>query len=554
MIFFSTCLTGQELLLKIEGKDSSETLLIYQKGFKKNHSSINSIEEEIQILSRNLQKSGFINLKTSALQQVKDSVFLSDFSLGEKISTIKIFYNPEEIPVEKLRQSGLKLQNGFFILPFEQTEHRLQQINKIIADEGRPFSTLKLEKIKFPQSEELEAHLKISHSGYRTIDSLVIRGYENFPKAYIKNFIRIKKGQSFNKSELDKKVELLKNLSFVKVPRSPEVLFTEDQTVLYLYLDKQNSNRFEGFLGFSTDDESGKFQLEGDLSLHLNNNLNYGESLDILYKNTASDQQHFKAQAKLPYLFSSPLGLKLSLDLFKQDSSYTTTEQTAALTYQLHPKWELESGYQFVSSNNLLKNDYFGGTSLEDFQSNFITAGLSFTDKNPLQPLFPIRTHFNLNIGYGKRKREMEDSKQQRLEFSGQHVFELDFRNNIFIGNHTSFLFSDTYLSNELFRFGGMYSVRGFEENSLRASFFSGIQTEYRFLLSANLYAHSIIDFAHLKNDVNESKNNLYGIGFGLGLETKAGLLKLAFANGKTDSESFKFEHTKVHISLSAVF
>src|SRR5690625_1874228 len=95
MIFFSTCLTGQELLLKIEGKDSSETLLIYQKGFKKNHSSINSIEEENQILSRNLQKSGFINLKTSALQQVKDSVFLSDYRLGQSISIIQIFLNNE---------------------------------------------------------------------------------------------------------------------------------------------------------------------------------------------------------------------------------------------------------------------------------------------------------------------------------------------------------------------------------------------------------------------------------------------------------------------------
>ena len=61
----------------------------------------------------------------------------------------------------------------------------------------------------------------------------------------------------------------------------------------------------------------------------------------------------------------------------------------------------------------------------------------------------------------------------------------------------------------------------------------------------------------NLENNISKienTKNTLYGIGLGLGLQTKAGLLRLNFANGKTESQNFEFRNSKIHLSLTAIF
>ena len=111
---------------------------------------------------------------------------------------------------------------------------------------------------------------------------------------------------------------------------------------------------------------------------------------------------------------------------------------------------------------------------------------------------------------------------------------------------------------NELFRFGGFNSIRGFTENSLQAYFTTSILTEYRYLLSSNLYMHSILDYCVYKNksgaEQRDETENLLGIGLGFGLQTKNGLLKLAIANGNTKKQSLNINNTIIHISYNVKF
>lgn len=543
---------AQDLSLYIYGQDSLETKSIQQEDYQRNHSNLKSIQQEVDSFLKKLHQKGFINAQKISMEENPKETYVQQIELGHQYQQIKIYYD-DKLAAGILQKSGIKSDGSSFEIPFDRIENFLENITREISNRGRPFSALKLSDLKITSENELEAFLQIHFSGERKVDSIVIKGYEKFPKSYLKNYVRIKKGQSFNKAKLDKKTEELKSLPFVNVPRNPEVLFTEDQTLLYLYLEKQNSNHFEGFLGFSTDEDTKKLQLDGDISLDLINNLNYGEALSIHYKNTANDQQDFKAAVKLPYLFSSPVGLKLELNLFKQDSSYTINSQAASLTYQINSRFEINSTYKATTSTDLLQNNLIG-TAHEDYDSQFFIAGGNYINRHTEHPLFPIKTELDLQLGVGKRMHSGENAHQQFVEFSGNHLFELDLRNSIWISNRTYALFSENFLTNELFRFGGIHSIRGFEENSLRASFVSSLQTEYRYLLSSTMYAHSIIDYAHFRDEALETQNNLYGIGFGLGLETKAGLLSIAFANGKSDKDSFKFENTKVHLSLITSF
>ena len=64
--------------------------------------------------------------------------------------------------------------------------------------------------------------------------------------------------------------------------KKPEILFTKDSTIIYLYLKKEKSNSFEGFLGFSTNQQSNKIELNGNIDLKLISNLNSGEELHLI--------------------------------------------------------------------------------------------------------------------------------------------------------------------------------------------------------------------------------------------------------------------------------
>ncbi|MCB0469245.1 MAG: hypothetical protein KDC51_01010, partial [Flavobacteriaceae bacterium] len=91
-------------------------------------------------------------------------------------------------------------------------------------------------------------------------------------------------------------------------------------------------------------------------------------------------------------------------------------------------------------------------------------------------------------------------------------------------------MFSDTYFENELLRFGGINSIRGFEENSLAATAYGLLNLEYRYSLSPSMFVHTITDFCYLENNITEQKEKLYGFGFGFGILTQAGLFRLVYA------------------------
>ena len=105
-----------------------------------------------------------------------------------------------------------------------------------------------------------------------------------------------------------------------------------------------------------------------------------------------------------------------------------------------------------------------------------------------------------------------------------------------------------------MYRFGGINSIRGFNENSLQGNQFSSVLTEYRYVLSPSIYVHSIIDYAYFQDKTTNLKGNLLGLGFGFGLLTKNGLFNLVYANGSAKDQAIKLSNSMVHISLKARF
>lgn len=551
---FSASGFGQELYLEITPDSLLQKTPLNEITIDTVFNDYSSLENEIDSLTNKLYQKGYIESKVSSIQKKNDSVYQINILINKKYSNLKI-HLPENHP---FKEKDLVFITSTFHtdsieINFEDAAYTLNYLTRLLTSSGNAFSKLQLQNIR-PSATEgvLEAELFLEMDTTRTIDEIHIKGYEKFPRSFLKYAIGLKKGQLFVKEKIIEKSELIENLGFARNIRSPEVLFTEDETEVYLYLEKNNTNTFDGILGFATNEDSGNIELNGYINLVLGNNLNFGEKLILNYKNDGEKQEQFFVKTELPFLLKSPFGLEAELNLFKRDTTFITIEQSLLATYQFNTKTKLFGGYKSFTSENLQKDNALI-TDIEDFNSRFGVVGVAY-NKPQRSRLFPIKTHIQFTNDIGQRNRSSVKTPQTRSRLDANHQFTLNPKNSIYVNSSTGVLFSENYLTNELFRFGGINSIRGFEENSIDASLYSVINTEYRFLLGINSYFHTITDIAYFRNEITEAKSNLYSFGFGLGLLTKAGIFKLNIANGKQDSQSFRFSNTQIHLSLNAVF
>jgi hypothetical protein len=315
-------------------------------------------------------------------------------------------------------------------------------------------------------------------------------------------------------------------------------------------MEKAKANNFDGFIGFSND-ENKKVIFNGYLDLTLNNALNSGEKLALYWKSNGKDQKTFNLGVEIPYIFKSPIGLKTQLNIFKQDSTFQNTQTAIDFGYYFNYNTRLYLGYQSAESSDI-KN--VNTSSLSDYKNKFYTSNFEFINYKNDDFLFPEKSNFNIKIGTGRRDSKFQNNSQFFGSINLKHNFYLNNKNVINIKSQHFYLQSDEYIINELYRFGGINSIRGFNENTLQGNMFSSILTEYRYVISPSIYVHSIIDYAYFQDKTTNLKGNLLGLGFGFGVLTKNGLLNLVYANGSTKDQAIKLSNSIVQISLKANF
>lgn len=543
---------AQEISLSIKAEKPISQTLKDSLQIPPSFQDLSSLEKKTDTIYRTFLRMGYIENELLDLRKENDSLYTAEFFLGKRYKEIKIFYSQADFDINETRRVSTKATESYFTIPLEAIPNTMEKLTAFRNQKGNAFARLKLTEIEKDSINELSATLFLEKGNARTIDSIVIRGYENFPRSYLKYYAGVRKGQIFDQKKLVDQNENLNTLGFVSSSKPPEALFRKDSTSVYFYLEKEYNNLFDGILGFATDEETQKLEFNGYLNLELNNNLNYGEQLSLNYKADGKEQINFRTKINLPYLFQTRFGLSGELRIFKRDSSFVTTEQQIRTTYQINPSSQAYVGYRGFVSSNLL-DDVIAGIPIENFKSKSIIFGGTYI-KPQSSKIFPVKTFLSLNLGFGNREREGILDEQVKFEGALNHIFRLDTKNSVFIQNTTSALYSDTYLVNELYRFGGINSIRGFDENSIDASLFSVLNTEFRHQFNETVFAHSIIDLGYFENATLELKKSLYSFGIGFGLTTRAGLFRFIVANGSTEDQNFEFANSKIHISVTSRF
>jgi len=542
--------------LKIIGSSEPENKVLDSLNYISKHQNIKSLTDEINLTTEKLAKKGYIENQLIENTRENDSSYTAKFSLGDRIKSIHIYIgkNPEIkdlISLDKTKDT--------ITLPYGKIESFLSETLQKLEQNGFALAKLKLINIqKIKQS--LYAALQFESGQQRQLNTIVVKFDEsdkknNFPEGHLKQINRKYHNGTFNQDVVRKIHDDFDKFSFVNQIKYPEILFTKDTTKVYVYLEKRKSNSFDGFIGF-TNNENKKLAFNGYLDLTLENALKAGEQFSLNWKSDGNNQKTFKASIDLPYLFKSPVGFKAQIYIFKQDSIFQNTKTAIDLGYLVDYNTRIYLGYQSTESSDIQNTN---NSTISDYNNSFLTSNLEYTKFDYINSTFPKKASLSLTLGTGKRttngfEETIGTNKQTFINVNAMYNFYLNKKNCININYQNYFLKSDTYIINELYRFGGFNSIRGFAENSLQANFMTAIITEYRYIISRELFVHSIMDYAYYQDDSSTTKGNLLGIGIGLGLKTKNGLLKIVLANGTTKNQNIRFYNTIVNICYNVVF
>ena len=256
----------------------------------------------------------FLNSKVNH----EDKTLYAQLILNQKIDSIHIYVDKKD---SHWLPSRLKTKSNVLSIEYYRINSLLTSVVSKLQEAGATFGKVNLKDIELLANNKLKAHLNIEPGISRTIDGINVKGYSKLSTTYIKRYSDLKIGDQFIESQIQKKTDQLNAIPFLKVKKPTEVLFTRDSTELFVYLEKIQSNSFDGFLGFGNTENEG-LKLNGYLNVVLLNNLNNGERLNIIYKNDGNSQQTFEADAYLPFILKTPMSIEARLRLFRRDSAF----------------------------------------------------------------------------------------------------------------------------------------------------------------------------------------------------------------------------------------
>ena len=540
--YFSHETIGQNLELNIAASDSIQTTILNEISFIKKHALKKDLYKEIGNIHNKLKKKGFFITTIDTIVKFEEK-YTAFFNLGKKTNTIIVII-PHELTIRNLgiRDDSIRIKTK----EFENFK------NLLLADldvKGNSFSEIKFTNPTYVK-DTLVLQLKIIESSRRNIDKVLVKGYKEFPKKFIKRFFKIKKQTIFSKQKIREVSQLTKSLDFVREKKDPEVLFKKDSTHLYLFVDKLETSSFDGIINFASKENGQGLLLNGNLDLKLSNILNTGEYFELFWNKVAQEKSEFKINSTIPYIFNSSLSTEIGFNLYRQDSTFLNTSFNFKTEYGFSTRSKASILYSNEKSSYLLNTTE---NNLDSYSNYFIGTGYQLKNISKTD-LYKNNYGIELYASLGKRKTSFIDVNQFKLKVSTFVNIQTTKKSYIHIKTETRILNSNNYLINELYRIGGANSIRGLNEQSIYTNRFSYATIEYRFLTSAVSYLYSITDIGFYKESISNKTRNVFGLGGGYRFKLNNNFIDLGYVIGNTSNSEVKLNSSKLIIKWTMLF
>ena len=433
-----------------------------------------------------------------------------------------------------------------------------------LVNNGHPFASIEFDSLAIEGDEVLVGTIRTREGPEIRIDSLFISGDINTNSTYVSNLLELKPGDLFSENAYRLIESRIKRSSFLRLNHPQDVAFQDGKATIFLDLSKTNTNQFEGIIGLQQNRNGGSTAV-GSLRLDTDNLFRSGHQFNFLWERFSEASQTLNLHYKHAFLFGSSISPSFRFDLLRQDTSFITRTSGIGINMFVFSNVRLSVNFESINAT-LLANDVevVQGRALADYQRSFYRLELAKGYASLLSTFTEgIAWRFSMGAGNKKINRNLSlpesyydsiDLNTDFLELTGKMSYQLkiDKRNAIFHQMDFGVLYNDELLTNELYRIGGLRSVRGFNEKEFFARRYFSSSIELRSFFESNSYFYLFYD--HLFYKGNRNNDDPFGLGLGFALETQSGQFNFAFASGDSNQQSISLDQLRVHFGYVANF
>ena len=550
-IYIKSALFVIQILLSVNLLYSQEYVLefISNEEVSKKVKKFNNYSELILSIDDSLssiKKQGYFGAKVDSFLKLDSLNYQLSISKNQKVKYVDIL-NKDELDENTLKiLNNYSLENG--LVKFEKIDSVAKEISEILSESGYPFSEISFKNLESINPLVVSLEIDINYGTKRNIDKVVVQGYENFPKNFINNIFKPGKNKSLDVDKALAQSNLIDKSRFARNKRNPEILFTKDSTALYLYIEKIRRNSFDGFISFNSDENSGKINVEGYAKISLNNTFNLGENINFDFKSQKNRDRALNSNIYLPYILGSALNLNYGLNLTQRDSTFTSNENIIDVDMNFR---NLRAGLGFQINNSTVDTE---AQNVEDFKSRSINIFSDYTLVDDEDLLIPDLFKISFRFGTGLKEQSFEKTNFNKFSIELYKKFnfssKLKFQTKIFREE----INSKNLVNNELLRFGGSNSIRGFDDNSIFTDGYTLLNSSLNFYINDTIYIYTIFDVANYSNDILNIEQDIYSGGFGFSSITKNGIVSISYSKGNNWGNRFNLKNAKINVIFAAFF
>lgn len=516
-----------------------------------------------------LRENGFLLANIDKIQTSSPGILTFYLNIGNKYSWISL--GKGNVPQEILGKTmySTKLFRG----PVRpgKVGILLNQIIRNSESAGFPFAYVKIDSLEILK-DGLKGELYYEPGPLITFDTLKIKGDTRIKSNFLSAYLDLKPGNMFNQKKIDEINRRLSELDYINVTSSPEITFQNEQASIILHLQDRKVSTINGIIGFlPNESENKKLLITGEIDLELKNPFGTGKEIAAKWQKIREETQLMDLHYLHPNFLRSSVNIYGDFDFLKEDTSFFNIEATLGLSFTPQPAQAL-SLYSTIHSGRLNSTSGLGNSvELPPFSDFNITYyGIQYGYSSILPLIFPLKGFsLSLNFAVGRKRIKKNsgineslyegldlNSTQLRTTARLKKLWRISQRSVIFNEVNAGKLINKRLFLNDIFRLGGLGSLRGFNENFFFASEYISGKIEWRYLIENETYFFVFFDKAFIKVDVENQLHNdaPFGLGTGISLDTNNGIFHLVYAIGGSEDQDFSFEFSKIHFGYKAKF
>jgi len=522
----------------------------------------------VKLINR-LHAEGYLLASIDSTQN-DNNIMKVKLSIGRRFDWVNL--DQGNLPENILNKVGYaeKNYNRKFVKS-DKIKKLFKSIIEYSENHGHPFASIRLDSIKLSDAS-LAASLYYEAGPLIRFESLKIIGSNSVKKSFLEKFLGVQPGFIYDEKKLKSIPGKLNFLNFITMKNQVQQTFQNDESSIYIEIEDRPVNKVDGIIGILPNEGSDKkVLLTGQLDLSINNLFNSGKRLNINWQRVRKESQFLDMDYLHPNLLNTNLNFNTSLNLLKEDTSFFNITAKFGLGYLFGSGFEFQLFSKIKSgrlSNTNRVSDQNALPPFSDFDINSYGVRVDYRKlDHPVSPRKGLTYFIDFSVGSKKIKPNSDldpslyssiDLNDQQFEVNGGFATYQQLHNKWHLAIETEIakLINDNLFLNDLFRLGGLHTLRGFNQNFFFASEYLLFKIEPRYYFSRDSFVFIFYDQAFIGQEINnmKSKDQPLGFGAGISLNVNNGIINLAYALGSSKNQQIDPNLSKFHFGYVAKF